>query len=307
MFNDKIMMDEGELKAFVQGQANEVERQAAIQATEGITYPDFVVVDTSGNPFSPGVTFTSSESAGKAKFINGNADDVPYADSKLNAQVKPVLSAGIGYGYGWEEVNQSRLYGENVIADRALAARRAYEEMLEGIVFDGDSDHGMIGFKGIDSSVARDVGSAYTKWKTTATATSAQTIFNDIAEVIKKTGFGSRPTANRVLIEDSQYNIASAVFFGDNTSLTAINLIEQRFNVQVQGVSGLTDSTGKGLIIAYRRARDVVTLKLPMPHRFLPVQVAGSLSFKVPGVFRTAGVNFKRKIDIAFNKTSTNV
>ncbi len=65
----------------------------------------------------------------------------------------------------------------------------------------------------------------------------------------------------------------------------------------IRGVRGLeaaaAGSTGQA--VAYRRDPQVLKLHLPMPHRFLPAaQVPGSLIYKVPGIFRTGGLEIRR-------------
>jgi hypothetical protein len=73
-----------------------------------IQYPGLIPVDTSAHPFAKTVTYFSSDKAGKADWINGNSDDIPMADVEHTQFETPVLSAGIGYGYGWEEINQAQ-------------------------------------------------------------------------------------------------------------------------------------------------------------------------------------------------------
>lgn len=285
------------LLSFVQAQANSVQREASLGATYGITYPQYIDIDSGGGPFVPGVTYVSIKQVGKAEYINGNADDVPLADATLSTKVMPVFNQGIGYGYGYIEAQQAQLYGMNLATERALSARRAYEQAIESIVFDGDSKHGLTGFKGISSSAAN-AGSNITKWVSgTATAVS---MAQDLVTLVNLTGAGNQHTANRILLEEGQFTVADTTYFG-NGSTTAIDYVQRKYpGLKVQGVKGLENSSSKALYIAYRKSPDVVSLLLPMPHRFLPVRERGSLGFVVPGIFRVGGVNFKRKQDIAF-------
>ena len=46
--------------------------------------------------------------------------------------------------------------------------------------------------------------------------------------------------------------------------------------------------------VIYANRQDVVKLHLPMPHRFLPVYQDGPMSFQIPGIFRTGGVEVLR-------------
>lgn len=293
-------MDASAAEAFLASQTTRIEREVNLDPQYGILYPQFVPV-VGGNPWANSVTFLSTKKYGEAGYINGNADDVPMADAALSASVAQVHMFGIGYGYDLADLNQARQGGYNLPAERALAARRVYELKIEDIVFNGDSSKGFVGLKGVSGSVAN-TGTAITKW-VGGTAT-AQQIANDLVTLIKLTGPGNTPTANTVVMDDAQFDIADTTFFS-NGSMTAIDYIKRKYpGLRVAGVSGLTNGSGKSLYIAYRRSPDVLALNLPMAHRFLPVYQAGPLRWEVPGIFRVGGVNFKSKQDIAF-KAST--
>lgn len=288
--------DASAAETFLANQATIIQREVNLDPGYGILYPQFVPV-VGGNPWANSVTFLSTKKYGEAGYINGNADDVPMADASLNASVQQVYMGGIGYGYGLAEINEARQGGYNLSSEKALAARRAYQLKVEDIVFNGDSSKGFVGMKGLTASQAQ-TGTAITKW-VSGTST-AQQIANDLVTLVKMTGPGNAPTADTIVMDDAQYDIADTTFFS-NGSMTAIDYIKRKYpGMRVAGVSGLTNASSKSLYIAYRRSPDVLALQLPMPHRFLPVYQAGPLRWEIPGIFRVGGMNFKRKLDIAF-------
>lgn len=288
--------DASAAETFLQSQTTIIQREVNLAPTYGILYPQFVPV-VGGNPWANSVTFLSTKKFGEAGYINGNADDVPMADATLQASVKQVYMGGIGYGYGLAEINEARQGGVNLTVEKALAARRAYQLKVEDIVFSGDSTRGFTGLKGISSSVAQ-TGTAITKW-VAGTAT-AQSIANDLVTLMKLTGPGNAPTANTLVMDDGQYDIADTTFFS-NGSMTALDYLKRKYpGLRIAGISSLTNSSSKSLYIAYRRSPDVIALQLPMAHRFLPVYQAGPLRWEVPGIFRVGGLNFRNKQDIAF-------
>src|SRR5690606_4934130 len=122
------------------------EREVNETVYPDIQYPGLIPVDTSAHPFAQTVTYYSSDKFGKAGWINGNADDIPLAGTELTQHKTSVYTAGIGYGYGWEEINHAIMLGVNLTADDAKAARRAYEEMVDRVSFKGDAEKG---FKGL--------------------------------------------------------------------------------------------------------------------------------------------------------------
>lgn len=290
------MTDASAAENFLQQQSTIIQREVNLAPNYGILYPQYVPV-VGGNPWASSVTFVSTKKYGEAGYINGNADDVPMADATMQASVSQVYMGGIGYGYGLAEINEARQGGVDLSIEKALAARRAYNLKIEDIVFNGDSARGFVGLKGISSSNAN-TGTAITKW--VSGTTTAQQIANDLVTLVKLTGPANAPTADTIVMDDAQFDIADTTFFS-NGSMTAIDYIKRKYpGMRVTGVNGLVNGSSKSLYIAYRRSPDVLALMLPMAHRFLPVYQAGPLRWEVPGIFRVGGMNFKRKQDIAF-------
>ncbi len=52
-------------------------------------------------------------------------------------------------------------------------------------------------------------------------------------------------------------------------------------------------------MIAFRRSPEVLKLHIPMPLRFLPVQIDG-LRYKVPGVFRLGGLDIRLPKEVIY-------
>lgn len=294
--------DANELLAYARAQQSIVERQAlsATRDRSDIIYQQFVPVDPGNNPSTQAVTFISSEAAGQAKFLNANADDVPKVDVNYKADVKPVVAAGIGYGWGWQELQNARSLGINLQSDRALAARYAFEDMLQRIAFDGDDDHGMVGLNQVSSSQGNDVSGNITgKWSS-GQGKDAAAISKDIITLIESTGGEGEPTANRVILPSNEYTHALTQFFGDS-GRTAFDLVRELYpNVRITKRKALETQDGGKKYIAYRFDPTSLVFHVPMALTFLPVWHSGPLRFDVPGLFSVAGINFKRKADVAF-------
>ncbi|KAG1394490.1 hypothetical protein G6F59_014176 [Rhizopus arrhizus] len=91
-----------------------------------IQYRGLIPVDTEGSEFATSVTYMSQDQFGKADWINGNADDIPKAGTTRAKFETPVYTAGIGYGYGFEEIGRAQLLGINLPSEYAAAARRLH-------------------------------------------------------------------------------------------------------------------------------------------------------------------------------------
>lgn len=127
---------------FVMSQRTHVESGIYQIKYPDVQYRDLVDVDTSAPEFVKTVTYFSSDIYGQAKWINGNADDIPLAGLEMGKGETPVFTAAIGYGYGWEELGVAQSMGYPLTADGARAARRAAEEFIDKIAMQGDTTKG---------------------------------------------------------------------------------------------------------------------------------------------------------------------
>lgn len=297
MFN--FNFDAQAATAFILSQRTHIETEVNRTVYPEIQYPFLVPVDTSANPFTQTVTYFSMDIAGKADWINGNADDIPMAQTERSMFKTAVYTAAIGYGYGWEEVNQAMRDGVNLTAEDANAARRAYEEFVDDVALRGNAAKG---FQGLYNNTNVPTIAAPTgNW---ATATDAQ-IISDINTML--TG-QAQSTIYTALADTLLLPIPKLTFLGERRlGDTTINLLawirENNVYTQLTGrpltiraVRGL-DQAGAGntaRAMAYRRDPSVLKMHIPMPHQFLPVFQDGPLHWVVPGVFRLGGLDIRR-------------
>lgn len=136
------MYDADSAMAFIEGARKYVEREVNETIFPEILYPSLIPVDTSAPEWTKTIEYSSHESYGKAKPINGNADDMPLAGNTYGKTQSTVYMAGIGYGYGYEELHASMAYGVNLPNADAIAARQAYEQYVDEVAFVGDASKG---------------------------------------------------------------------------------------------------------------------------------------------------------------------
>lgn len=303
--NTFMTFDAQAATSFIVSQRAHIETEINRTVYPDIQYPGLIPVDTSANPFTQTVTYYSSDMFGKAEWINGNADDIPIAGTERTAFKTSVYTAAIGYGFGWEEVNQAMRDGVNLQTEDAAAARRAYEEMVDRVALYGDTEKG---FKGIANYtgvtvVAAPVGN----W---VSATDAQ-ILSDFNTLITGQGQATKYTslADTLLMPIEALTLLGTRRLGD-TTINLLNwLMENNVYTQLTG-QRLTIRTLRGLetagagstrrIVAYRRDPQVLKMHIPMPHRFFPVFQDGPLHWVVPGVFRLGGVDIRRTSEVRY-------
>jgi hypothetical protein len=294
--------------AFVTTQAAFINTQVNEMVYPEIIYPSVIPVDTSAPPFTQTIITYASDKYGKADWINGNADDIPMAATELNMFKSVVYTAAIGYGFGWEEVNYAMLIGHNIQTADASAARRAYEEMVERICFVGDTTKnmsGLINYPGITAGAPPSGGN----WTAT---TPAANIMADLNSLITGISQGTNYTsyADTILLPPDKLALLAGIIIPDSGGQTFMSWFMR--NNAYTLLSGVTPvmkpvralkTAGAGATnraVAYRRSPDVLSVSLPMPHRFLPVYQDGPLHWVVPGVFRMGGLQVPRPAEIRY-------
>lgn len=302
----KALFDAQAALGFVVSQTTHIEAGVNETIYPDIQYQNLIPVDTSAHPFTQTVTYYSSDKFGKANWINGNADDIPMAGTELTEHKTAVFTAGIGYGWGWEEVGIAMKMGINLQGNDAAAARRASEEMVDNVALRGDARKnfkGIIDYPGV-SAAAVTTGN----WNA---ATDEDLILADINNLILGIGTDTMYTsvADTILLPPAKVNLLATRRLGD-TSMTVLEFLRKNNTysamtggtLTIRGVLGLetAGSGGTARMVAYRKSPDVLKLHLPMPHRFLPVFQSGPLTWQVPGVLRVGGLDIRRPKEVRY-------
>lgn len=282
---------------FVVSQTSFIRRAVNEKPRPSIQYPGLIPVPSDIDPFAKSVTYYAGDKVGVAGWISHNANDMPLADVDTEKFEQMIYEAGIGYSYGWLEVQQAMRLGVALTQRKAMAARRAAEEMLDRIAFSGDTTKGFLGIMGYTGVTATNAATG-----TWSTATDAQ-IIADFNQGITKVSTESNQVflADTVLLPHAELQrIAAKPMSG--TSVSVLTYLKQN-NVYtnttgrpltIMGVRGL-ETAGAGStkrIISYFRDPEVLEFYVPMMHRFLEPQMMG-LNYLVPGLFTCGGLDVK--------------
>jgi len=291
---------------------------AQVYATQ---YPDLdfgrlVYVDESAPEWTPGVTTFMSSTVGRAEWVSGAAKDVPNADILRDRNDVKMHMAAIGYEYNIEELGQAEMLvrtgGPGLTDAKASGARRAYVEFMWNVTLSGDTTKGLLGLSNqtavtIGTAPADGTGSVTTWFDAggNATKTAAQMV-RDLNSVLTGVFVGTNTIemADTVLLPHDVYAWLASTTMSSTNSETVLsfmlrtNIYTMRTGQQltIRGELGLS-TAGSGStrrMVAYANRQDVVKLHLPMRHRFLTPREEGSFGFKVPGMFRTGGVEVLR-------------
>lgn len=299
------LLDAQAALGFVLSQTTYIERAVNEIVYADIQYQELIPVDTSAPEWIKSVTYYSSDKFGKAEWINGNADDIPRAGTERTKFETSVFTAAIGYGYGLEEISQASMLGIPLQADDAAAARRAYEEMVDGVALRGDAKkgfQGLINYSGV-TAVTAPTGN----WP----SATAMQIVADVNAVLMPTYAGTQYTsiANTLLLPFEKLQILAQTVLPNTTEILLSFIKRQNVYTQttgreltIRGVNGLmtagAGSTARA--VAYVKDPSVLKMHIPMPHRFLPVYQSGPIRWDVPGIFRLGGLDIRKPQSVRY-------
>ncbi len=297
---------------FLVSQVTAIENEVYAIRYADIQYPRLVPVDTSGYPWAKTVTFFTYDRVGQADWMNGDASDMPFAELARTKFETTVESAKIGYRYSLEEVNQAMLIpGMNLPADKAAAAKRAADELVERVVISGDARKGFLGL--VNQTVVPQVAvpngaSGSPLW---ANKTPAE-ILADVNNAL----VGAWSTTNQVELHDTvllpvpQYGTLAATprsATSDTTLMTYLqaNNVYTSSTGQPLTIRTLRQLAGAGAggsnrMITYRRDPQVLKFHMPMPHQFFPPQQR-MLEFIIPGMMRLGGLDVRLPRGMSYN------
>lgn len=271
-----------------------------------IIWEQLVPVDGSANEWAKSITFYSIDRVGQADWFNHMATDLRFADINRNRFEQGIEMAGVGYRYTLEEIGQAMMIpGLNLTNERAEAARLAYEQFMDRIAFYGDSNKGFYGLINNPTVTRTTVIADGTGSSGLWSAKTADQIIRDVNNALTQVYEGSNTVeiADTVLLPiDAMATIANTRV--PNTYGNALDYLT-KYNqythitgnaLMIRGVLGLgtAGQGGTGRMVAYRRDPRVVKIHVPMRHRFMPVWQTGPITFEIPGIFRTAGVEIRR-------------
>ncbi len=304
--NAPVRFDDSPQQAlgFLVSQLSHIEPTVYQTKYPDITYADLVPVDTSANPWVQSIEFYSSNRVGTAKWGSGRGTDIPKVDLTRDKHTSAVEMATIGYDYSIGELNTARMLGQNLTADKGIAARYAYEKFVDDVAKIGDSTKGFSGLfntSGVSAAaVAADGTGATTTWATKT----PDLILRDVNAIL--TGIHTSTIgiemADTLIMPIESFALLTSVRLTD-TSMTLMEWIKrnnvftamtgQELTIRADyRLTTLGASTTRRMV-AYRRSPDVVKMHVPMPLQFLAPQLSG-LIYEVPGMFRIGGCEIRR-------------
>jgi len=297
---------------FLLSQVTSIESEVYAIRYADIQYPRLVPVDTSAYPWAKTVTYFTYDHVGQADWMNGDTSDMPFAELSRTKYETTVESAKIGYRYSLEEVNQAMMIpGMNLNVDKAAAAKRAADELVERVVISGDSRKGFLGL--VNQTVVPQLAVPN---GTSGSPLWAQKTPAEILADVNNALVGAWSASNQVELHDTvllpvaQFGTIAATPRSATSDTTIITYLQQNNVYTSTTGQPLTIRTvrqlagagagGTNRMITYRRDPQVLKFHMPMPHQFFPPQQR-MLEFIIPGMMRLGGLDVRLPRGMSYN------
>jgi hypothetical protein len=168
-------------------------------------------VSGEAGPGATEITFRKYTGVGFAKVIADYASDFPRVDVYGEEVTRKVKGLGDSYGYSIEEIRASQMANKNLDQRRANAARRAQDELVDRIAWNGLVNYnipGFINYPGISEYTVPNDGTGTTKTWSTKTADQILRDMNSLAAKVVEVTSG-REIPDTILLPLQQYNLIS--------------------------------------------------------------------------------------------------
>ncbi|WPH64027.1 DUF2184 domain-containing protein [Vibrio phage vB_VpP_1] len=287
--------------SFLQQQAAYIETEIYKTEYPQYKYTSLVDIETSAGEWAKTVIFQAMDGRGKLKFFGPASTDVPTVDIAMKQGMHNIQTAALGYTYTLEELNYAAMNRVNLDSERATLVRDVVEGNLNEIALLGSTD---VGTDGLFNSAAV---SKETAAKTIAVLISeiptngAQPIIDLVGNAISKVYVDNTNTVhypNRVGFPTTQFTKLNTTLLDPKnaSNATVLTLLKQTFpGVEFfDDINLKTAGAGKATRMAvYKKDKRVVKFHLPMPLKFLAPATADNINFKVPGMVRTGGTEWR--------------
>jgi len=276
-----------------------------------LKYPDFnyaqhVPVVTEGAEWATGTTFFSTDTVGKAEWLNGSSTDMPFNELLRNKYGRDFYMFGSGWEWNLEEVNQAKLSGIDIGVQKPKGARRTVEQFTYNVAITGSTEKNWTGL--INSAevsrvtIAADGTGSSTLWANKTAAQRYRDMNDLLSGVQTATNEVEYASALRLTPKAFRQLGSTSTGQGDGT-LTQLEFFRKN-NVytaqtgQELDIKPLRSLVGAGLggldrMMVYRRDEEVVRFHLPMPFKMLMPRQKSLMGFEAGGVSRTGGTEWR--------------
>ena len=301
---DPTRLDAGE-SAFFTRQLEYVKSQTYDVKYKMLKATTLIPVSTEVPSGAETITFRSFSKIGFAKIISDYANDFPRADIYGEEKTAKIRSIGDSYGYSIKEIRRAQMAQMSLDQRRAEAARRASDEKVDSIAWNGDSETGLLGlisYPGITEYTLPADGTGASKLWSTKTPDQIVRDVTGLVNTIVNTTNG-REAPDTMILPITQYmTLANTRMpYGTDKTIMTFILENSPFIKTIEWVVELkaAGALGSDRIMLYTRNPMNLTLEIPQPFEQFPPQQKG-MEYEIPCHQETGGVIVYYPLSVAF-------
>lgn len=249
------------------------------------------------------ITYRKFTGVGFAKIISDYANDFPRVDAYGEEVTAKVRSIGDSYGYSIEEIRRSQMAGTNLDQRRANMARRAMDEKINDIAWNGDDDYGLQGlidYPGITEYTVPDPGSG-TEWSNKTPDQIVTDLAGIVTAVISPTNGLETPDTMIMPIDQYMLLVNTRMTDGNDKTILTYFMDNNPFINQIDWVVELAGAGAAGAdrFMVYPKSDMNLTLEIPQPFEQFPAQQR-KMEFEIPCHSKCGGVLVYYPLSIAY-------
>ncbi len=301
MSKDLMKLDAGETAFFLR-QLEAVKTRTYDTKYKNLKAKLFLPTSSEAPSGADFIVWYSFSKAGQAKVIADYANDFPRVDVYAEENQSKIKSLGDSYGYALKEIRRAQMAGVDLNTRRANTARRAIEELIDDLAWNGDKAfniQGFLDYPGITEYTLPDPGSGI-DW-------ASKTPDNIVADLTGLMSAVSVPTkgreeVNMILLPRTQFNQIKNTRMTDGNDKTIYTyFLTNNPGVQIE-VLDLLSTAGTGSttrMMGYTKDPNNVTLELPQPFEQLEQDKKG-MEYVIPCHAEMGGIIVYYPQSVAF-------
>ena len=290
-----LLNDEGSI--FFERELEHIKAKTFEVVYADLQFRSLFPVSNEADPGATHITYQVYDKRGMAKIVNNYAGDLPRADVDGREVTVPVRTIGAAFGYSIKEIKAAQLANKSLSQMRANAVKRAVEEKMNDIAFNGDDEHGLYGVlthPNIPTSDVPNGDSGDPEW----VEKTPDEILLDINSMFSETKAltKDKEIPDTLLLPSAQWNLIAT------TRVTDLNMTIMQFVIanspfissadQIKSVPMLAGAgtAGVDVMVSYRKDPMKVEFEIPQELDFLPEQPK-NLEVVVPASAECGGLN----------------
>ena len=263
------------------------------------------------------VTWRQFVGVGFAKIIADYANDFPRVDVYGNETTTLVRGIGAAYGYSVVEIRRAALANVPLDQKKANMARRAIEQVINGLAWNGDTTYsinGLVNYPGITAAtIPADGSGSSTLWTSKTPDQIIRDLTNLVSAVVVATNGKEMPTTLLLPIVNFLYIANTRMGLPSDKTILQYFLDAQKAAGSIRKVDWLpteltnigtsgnipSGNTAQNRAIVYVQDEDHITLEIPQPFEQFPSDQEG-MEYEIACHAETAGVLVYYPLSIAY-------